>query len=285
VKNREEEEGPGAEKNDLTTLALYCLACFWETCATTIKMEQTDTKNLFLWALHNGVYIKGLTTKKFPCSGRGIMTTRFVNKNDLIISIPRDFLITFDTVWNHLRLSSCTKILELNHKVSGTLTAKDLFLFFLVFERKKNKTSMYRIYINSLPDAYTTPCYIPEDEIDLLPQFLKEEVDNQLSKINRHYTQLLNNKLTHFGSSICTLKCEQDVSFEDVRWAWNVINTRSVYFSSKHLKCSLDDVLGIREIDFALAPLLDMLNHESTAQVLIIISLNSKSLIYILYIY
>lgn len=252
------------------------VSVLWETCwlldnhntdreTTWSKMEKANTKDLFVWSLQNGVQIKGLTMKNFPCSGRGVMTTRFVNKNDLIISIPRDFLITFDTVLSYLKKSKCAKTLV----VSSKLTAKDLFLLFLVLERRNNNTSRYtskyRIYVNSVPDVYTTPCYIPQNEIELLPQFLKEEVEDQLSKINRHYTRLMNNKKIICDCTL--LNCEQNICYEDVKWAWNIINTRSVYFSSKHLNCEQDAVLGVREVNFALAPLLDMLNHQSSAQV------------------
>ena len=215
----------------------------------------SSTRELFICSLNNGVQIRGLTIKDFPQSGRGVMTTRHIHKNDLIIKIPRHFLITFDTV-----LKSMNWFIKdgSNHG----LTAKDLFLLFILMEKWKGKSSKFRIYIDSVPETYTTPSCIPEDKSSLLPDFVRSERDKQRVKIAGHLK-----RLTQVLSSYKNKMKKKRLVFDDVLWAWNVVNTRSVYLNPRDLICSLDVFPRLSEVDFALAPLLDMLNHESSAQV------------------
>ncbi|XP_066934186.1 SET domain-containing protein 4-like [Clytia hemisphaerica] len=215
----------------------------------------SSIKELFIWSLNNGVQIRGLTIKDFPLSGRGVMTTRHINKNDLIIKIARRFLITFDTVLTSMKW--CIRD-ESNHG----LTAKDLFLFFILVEKWKGKASKFRIYIESIPETYTTPSCIPESKASLLPDFVSLERNKQRAKIAGHFK-----RLTHFLTAYQSKMKEKRLNFDDVMWAWNVVNTRSVYLNPRNLTCSLDAFTKLSEVDFALAPLLDMLNHESGAQV------------------
>ena len=52
----------------------------------------------------------------------------------------------------------------------------------------------------------------------------------------------------------------------DIRWVWNVINTRSIFFDPKYLKHQ--DKFQMQALpNFALAPILDFFNHKDKAQV------------------
>lgn len=53
------------------------------------------------------------------------------------------------------------------------------------------------------------------------------------------------------------------LTFESFKWAWNVVNTRSVYFEVGNNKYLCDKEPN----NIALAPYLDLLNHSSTADV------------------
>lgn len=220
-------------------------------------MKKLNRRHLFQWAVDKGINIRGLTTKTFQSSGRGVMTTRFINIDEVFLSMPRDLLITFDTV-----LSSFT---WMSREKGVRLTAKDLFILFLVVEMRKSRRSSFRIYLQSVPRQYTTPCYIPIDEKHLLPSFILEVMEKQLATIQQHFLRLegaihsFPNKFSIFHS--------HKLREEEVKWAWNVVNTRSVYFDPHDLLCSLDSFVRLKEVDFALAPLLDMLNHKSEAKV------------------
>ena len=217
----------------------------------------SSTKELFMWALNNGVRLRGLTTKLFAKSGRGVMTTRHINANDVLLSVPRRFLITFDTVLGEFKWMLKER--------SVCLVAKDLFIVFLVVERRKKTKSAFYIYLNSVPKEYTTPCCISQDEVDFLPYFVVEQMNKQNAIIKEHFDRL--DKTIQRYTEKFSMFRKQELDLNEVTWAWNVVNTRSVYFSSRDLVCSQDTFPKLKEVDFALAPLLDMLNHKSEAKV------------------
>lgn len=216
-----------------------------------------STKELFEWSLKKGVRLRGLTTKNFLTTGRGVMTTRYINTNDVLLSVPKSFLITFDTV---LKAFEC-----ISREHSFYLTAKDLFLLFLIMEKRKETKSTFHIYLKSVPKEYTTPCCISPLHKDFLPYFAVEEMEKQNSIIQEHF-QRLNKTIKCYKESF-SMFIQKALDLDEVRWSWNVVNTRSVYFSSRDLSCSQDAFPNLKEVDFALAPLLDMLNHNSKARV------------------
>ena len=218
-----------------------------------------STKELFEWSLTKGVQLRGLTTRNFSTTGRGVMTTRYINTNDLILSVPKSFLITFDTVLKTFKYIS--------REPSFYLTAKDLFLLFLVVEKRKEKKSDFHIYLKSVPKEYATPCCISTRHKDILPYFVVEEMEKQNFIIQEHF-QRINKKIKCHRENF-SMFTQKALELDEVRWSWNVVNTRSVYFSPHDLSCSHDAFPKLKEVDFALAPLLDMLNHNSKAMVYI----------------
>lgn len=216
--------------------------------------EGCNWSQLMRWTLQYDVFIKGITTKDFTNTGKGIKATRQIESGTLIISIPRDFLITFDTVW----YGYVTKFMQNLETLS--VTAKDLFIILLITERRKGEKSKYKYYIKSVPKTYTTLSNIENSEFHLLPLFILEETQKQYEKINRHFDRI-QKSLSHFNSN----ELDINLFMSEVRWAWDVINTRSVYFSPSMLRCKNE--MNVSEIDFALAPVLDMLNHSSDAEV------------------
>lgn len=205
-------------------------------------------RSLMQWALRCDACIKGITTKNFVKTGKGIKTTRNISPGTIVISLPRKLLITFDDVWNTFANKKCT----MNSKLSG-LTAKDLFILMLVSEQQNIEKSKYKFYLDSIPKSYTTVSNIERKEFYLLPYFVLEETQNQIKKIKIHFDRL---------QKQC---CDDKIKFDNVKWAWNVLNTRSVYFSPTLLKYKNE--VNILDVDFALAPVLDMLNHSSEAEV------------------
>ena len=142
------------------------------------------------------------------------------------------------------------------------LKAKDVFMLFLLVERWKGKRSFYFHYIHNVPPAYGTPSYVPDCDVDVLPGFLREERDKQMKCVSEAYLRICRT-LKMYGDILAGFV----VTKADVRWAWHVINTRSVYFDTKHLKCRRRCNLDLAEVNFALLPILDLLNHNDTANI------------------
>lgn len=217
----------------------------------------SSTKELFEWSLKEGVRLRGLTTRNFSTTGRGMMTTRYINTNDVLLSIPKSFLITFDTVLRAFKWIS--------REPSFCLTPKDLFLLFLIVEKRKKTKSAFAIYLKSVPKEYTTPCCISPLHKNVLPYFAVEEMEKQNCILQEHFQRL--NKTIKCHKEKFSMFVQKTLELNEVKWSWNVVNTRSVYFNSRDLSCSHDAFPNLKEIDFALAPLLDMLNHNSKARV------------------
>uniref|UniRef100_T2M431 SET domain-containing protein 4 n=1 Tax=Hydra vulgaris TaxID=6087 RepID=T2M431_HYDVU len=205
---------------------------------------------LFSWSLNNGLVLKAVTPKVFKKTGRGLKTTKSVSPGDLIIALPLNLLITFDTILENNDLNFIFR----NHP---SICQKYLFILFLLIEKKKGENSYFFHYLNTLPENFSTPSYISQDEMQLCPNFIQEETGLQ----NR---QILN-AIKHISCIHSLIANDLSCIDSEVKWAWNVINTRSVYFNAKHLKC-FKNISSIN-VDFALAPVLDLLNHNDTANV------------------
>jgi len=97
----------------------------------------------------------------------------------------------------------------------------------------------WTVYHNTLPKTYDVPFYdCPQHVIEELPGFLKQKIKDQLNIILEQYE-----------------KCKTLIpNFQKFTWAWFTVNTRGVYFPDCH------DTL-------ALAPFLDMFNHDANVKV------------------
>ncbi|XP_057309352.1 SET domain-containing protein 4-like [Hydractinia symbiolongicarpus] len=215
--------------------------------------KNTYETSLFKWALENGLMLRGVTWSSFENTGRGLKATKYFYENDTIISIPRTLLLTFDDVWS-TKIKHAMTVLSSKHE---RLTAKSAFSLFLVLEKYKGHASKYWSYMNSLPSFYTTPSYIPTREAAKMPEFVRDNIKEHKKSILHQF----NNIQTVLFMITQKLK----ITKEDVCWAWNTINTRSIYFHPRNLRCSTH--INASEIDFALAPVLDLLNHDSLAKI------------------
>lgn len=223
-----------------------------------IPIKDIVPKDLIKWSLNNGLTMDGITPRLFSDTGRGLMTTKNIYPPKVIVSVPLHIMITYDHVWD------CPII----RKLCADCHAKDAFIIFLLLERMKQQNSYYFHYMKNLPVIFTTPAYITEKELHLLPDFLKEEVQRQKRLISDIYRRLKKD----VGKTIS----EIDFTVNDVRWAWNVINTRSVYFDTTNLKCY--GKTNVSSVNFALLPILDLLNHNSTANIIVKFEKDNKTL-------
>ena len=136
------------------------------------------------------------------------------------------------------------------------MTVKDLFMLFLILEARKREKSKLRYYIKSVPKLYTTISSVKVEEFKFLPPYICAEIKDQIETINKHFQRIQSTVNGTYDKLL----------IKEVRWAWNVLNTRSVYFCPSLLKSSKE--VCTATIDFALAPVLDMLNHSFEAEVL-----------------
>ncbi|XP_071113337.1 SET domain-containing protein 4-like [Haliotis cracherodii] len=188
-----------------------------------------------------------------PCefieTGRGLRTNKAIHKGEIIVSIPECALITPDTVFT----SDIGQVLK---ECVPPLTPQRVLSVFLVWEAEKGTTSFWYPYIQTLPPTFSTPLYFTRQELARLPP-------NVYLKSNTEQTRVQDifENIRDFLRKHCS---DYDIlTYEKFRWAWCVVNTRSVYvktLESPYL--SKTD----SETNVALAPYLDLLNHSAEAK-------------------
>lgn len=184
----------------------------------------------------------------FSDTGRGLMAVNGVRAGEVVVSIPRQALITCEDVVHDDHLGA---VLRSSGK---KLKAMEVLTLFLVYHKSLDEASSWRPYLESLPKSYTVPLYCSKSEHALFPAFLKAFADQQEEDINACYINIREIiSQTLGGDSLC---------INDVKWAWFTVNTRAVY-----LKNESPDPILVDDDKCALAPYLDLLNHTPNAQV------------------
>ncbi|WAR08490.1 SETD4-like protein [Mya arenaria] len=128
---------------------------------------------------------------------------------------------------------------------------------FLVWERHRHKQSHWYPYITSLPEDFTTPPYFTDKELSYLPDLVQMKARDEKKKVVNTFDEIVT-----FSKQYWT-EFYKVLTYKDYRWAWSVVNTRSVYMEMEH--CEYLDESEPNNI--ALAPFLDLLNHSPTANI------------------
>ncbi|XP_071954764.1 SET domain-containing protein 4-like isoform X2 [Antedon mediterranea] len=208
--------------------------------------------SLLQWMKCHGFEKQHLKPAIFKETGRGLMANKSFKPGDTIISIPADLLITTSTV---LR-TSIGPVIQQN----PDLTPRQILCVFLILEKHKASASSWCPYISQLPDTYTTPSYFTDDELKSLPKHLLQMAIFQVETVKDEFQ-----KVQSFSQALGKLDpCYPGLlTYEAFKWAWFVVNTRSVYMDP-----SVSQWKSSCEIDsYALAPFLDLLNHSAKANV------------------
>ncbi|XP_065916894.1 SET domain-containing protein 4-like isoform X2 [Dysidea avara] len=206
-----------------------------------VKILDDDVISLNKWAHDYGLQCDLLQCATFKGTGRGMLARRNIMKNAEIISVPKKLLITVDTV-----RSSCIGhlVVRLLHEFKQFGVHISLTMF-LLHEKSLGIKSFWLPYLNTLPETFTTPAYLPDEQLTTLPVMLKDKVSEQIEILVAFYKAVHNIWMEEQGHCY---------SYEQFRWAWFAVNTRCVYLDS-------------REKQMALIPVLDMLNHSAATEV------------------
>ncbi|XP_013774095.1 SET domain-containing protein 4-like isoform X2 [Limulus polyphemus] len=215
-----------------------------------INQHKKSYQQLFSWLRSNGfTMITKLKPALFKDTGRGLMACESVSAGQVIVSLPRNLLITSETV----KRSYLLPLLQLYNK---ELTPEETLSIFVMCEKARGQKSPWLQYFDIIPEFYSTPAYFSQEAIKELPYSLQENVQIQICCLQRSY-QKLKGLLLQIENFFPEVKGQ--LTFKDYRWAWFTVNTRCVYLRAA---CK-----GENEGSFALAPFLDLLNHSSHVQV------------------
>ena len=218
-----------------------------------------ESITLLKWAKQNGIYFGKLCPAMFTQTGRGLMTNKSLIHGDIVISVPENMLITLKTA-NESKIGRQLSKLQTKHL---DLSTKQMLCVFLLYEKYRGRNSFWYPYITTLPKSFTTPAYFSEEEIQLLPCDLQSERCVQLRSVRESYKGLI--ACLEEQSADLDKNFINYVTFDEFMWAWFVVNTRSVY---KAVSMNTFCKNSIQQDDtYALAPVLDLLNHTDTAEV------------------
>lgn len=204
--------------------------------------SETKLIELIKWMkINKWVPVCQLQPTIFIQTGRGMMAKRNIKDNDLLISIPKNLLITTNTVMTsnigHMFQDSNNSLFP---------TCQQILSTYLALQKKMGSQSAWSEYISTIPSTFSTPFFCFDHEI--LPTYILSRFEKMKEETtNSYYIVLSQAKLCGF----------QEISWEDFLWAWCAVNSRAVYFEPD------EKLHGLKDRDcLALAPYLDLLNHS-----------------------
>ena len=121
-----------------------------------------------------------------------------------------------------------------------------------MWEKHKHSESTWFPYIDSLPITFTTPAYFTRTELSFLPPSVKTKAMFEHDKVTSIFT------MTQIFTREKWKECSDILTYEDFRWAWYVVNSRSVHYEAGRSEYLCADEPN----NMALAPYLDLLNHS-----------------------
>lgn len=204
---------------------------------------------------------KRLTVSTF-LEGRGLYAKEDLSDNDLIIELPLNCLITISTIegdQNFIKLFKEENFIDMKQMISF----QALLAFYLSYQKTLGKESEWYIYICTLPKEFTMPFFCKKNELYHLPDHIILKIVEQNNAIKMNYQHLINILHEDFREMI---------SLDTFKWAYFVCNSRSVYINSKSIESIIDEEmiklkhLIIDQPNMALAPMLDLLNHQDEAK-------------------
>lgn len=216
---------------------------------------------LLKWAKRNGTSFGKLRPAYFPQTGRGLMTCKKLASGDLVISVPEHMLITTKTV----EQSEIGKLL-IKLQLMSLLSTNQMLCVFILYEKYRGESSFWHPYISTLPRSFNTPAYFNEEELGALPSCMHQQCETQITTVCESYEEL-KGFLEH-STSILDKKFLDSLTFDEFRWAWFVVNTRSVYKADEVDTLHVGMATRHTENTYALAPVLDLLNHTDIAEVI-----------------
>jgi len=196
------------------------------------------------WLKNNGVVFPKLQIANFTDStGRGVVTTKKVDENETVISVPKNLLINVDVARSHPTLGPIFEDLHFND---------DTILFLFVIYEKENQNSFWRPFYDTLPSYFTTSLHYTATELmelegtNLFDETLQTK--QQLQAFRDYLFPELSNQFPDIFP-------ETTFSWENFLWARSLLDSRAI-------QLKIDGVIKSN-----LVPMADMINHHTHAQI------------------
>lgn len=195
------------------------------------------------WLRNNKVDTSNVELHNFPGLGFGLQASRDLKEGEEFLAIPRSLMMTTVSARNSPlgSLISEDKILQVMPSVVLSLH--------LLCERR-TPDSIWKPYLDILPDTYTTPLYFTLEDLKYLkgsPAY--SDCLNQYRNIARQYAYFY--KMFQSDSASQNLPIKDLFTYDDYRWAVSTVMTRQNQIPTQDGS----------KMTFALIPLWDMCNH------------------------
>ena len=160
-------------------------------------------KNLY----ENNIYINKLSVLFINENMRGIIATDNIKKNDLLIKIPKDFLITLEEAENNNKDLFTEEI-----KKELSSPSHCILSYFLLKEIEKGEKSKWYYYFKFLPKSYLNfPIFYTEKELNILEGTkFKKLINEKKEEIKKDY-EVLCQKIKLFSQysyeHFCKIRC------------------------------------------------------------------------------
>lgn len=188
-------------------------------------------EELLTWATEKGVKFHGIEPKRIPGRGIGLIATRALKANEVILDVPTACLRSIDTV-----RTSIIRHLPKSITIHGLL-ATELAL------DTSSKYAAWNAVCPTPEDFNTMPLVWPKDLQILLPKAARTLLSKQEAKFKRDW------------AAVSAAFPQQQLGEARYRYAWLLVNTRTFYYVNAKLKRrSTDDHM-------CLQPVADLFNH------------------------
>ncbi|XP_059488092.1 SET domain-containing protein 4 [Neocloeon triangulifer] len=206
-------------------------------------IRDTEVEDLCKWmSVKNWTSTCSLRLFNFPNTGRGLQALCSISKGDVLVSIPKELIITCTSA---IKSPLMDQIFKRSCSSSLFPIAQQILATFLLLEQRKEE-SEWRLYLQSIPKSFTTPHFATD--LNKLPDYLSDKVKSEILRVK--------SSLDWANQELQRCKIEKFL-WPEYRWAWFAVNTRAVF-----VKPSEDDKICRDKDNIALAPYLDLLNHS-----------------------
>lgn len=221
---------------------------------------------------------------EFQWIGRGVYSLKNLKKIDLIISIPIVNFITIHTIDDDIQFS---RILSMAFRAKEKcIQMQCLLSIYLLYVRHHKRWTEYS---NTLPLRFDCPYFCRSSEILMMISEIKEKIRQQKLMVNEQF-KLFRDTFGDIKCDCCGRKYFSEIfTLESFTWAFFAVNSRTVYFDPQqvHTRKPRDHSSAIRYLKdrptMALAPFLDLLNHDSSADTEFKIKNRNQTTFYELY--
>ncbi|KAM3956419.1 LOW QUALITY PROTEIN: SET domain-containing protein 4 [Aphomia sociella] len=208
----------------------------------------------------------------FDDTGRGVLTKKKINPGEELMNLPLNLTINVTTILMDIQF--CNIFLD-NKKLclqeyKQSVTFQSLMALYLTYLKAQGSRSEWYLYLESLPNEYTTPYFLRDDILIHVDTDILAVITKQKDIINTSYC-IFEEILRNTTSNDVTVNELKNVNMSIYEWAYFTVNTRCVFMDLTKVIDLINIQKSILNIicdntKISLCPYLDMINHSSSAK-------------------